>query len=91
MSVRKGKVAMAKSDEIRAKTATFDPSQAVGAIEPLWLAGNKWLENWMAVGSELLEFSRARPTAPADQIGMAPVYPAIREKQTAFDRTHCVT
>lgn len=51
---------MAKSEEICAKTATFDPSQAVGAIEPLLQAGNKWLENWMALGSEILEFSRAR-------------------------------
>ena len=51
---------MAKSEEIRAKTATFDPSQAVGAIEPLLHAGNKWLENWMALSSEILEFSRTR-------------------------------
>ena len=54
---------MAKSEEIRAKREAnlpFDPSQAVGAIEPLLQAGNKWLEGWMAVGSEILEFSRAR-------------------------------
>jgi hypothetical protein len=60
MSDREGKMAMAKSEEIRAKTATFDPSQAVGAIEPLLHAGNKWLENWMALSSEILEFSRTR-------------------------------
>lgn len=51
---------MAKSEEIRAKMAAFDPSQAVVAIEPLLQVGNKWLENWMALGSEILEFSRIR-------------------------------
>jgi hypothetical protein len=57
-------MAMAKSEEIRSKRSDtpfpFDASQAVGAIEPLLQAGNKWFENWMAVSSELLEFSRAR-------------------------------
>jgi len=54
---------MAKSEDIRAKrdvNLPFDPSQAVGAIEPLLQAGNKWLESWMALGTEILEFSRAR-------------------------------
>jgi hypothetical protein len=41
-------------------TATFDPSQALGGIEPIFQASNKLLETWMAVSSEILEFSRAR-------------------------------
>lgn len=40
--------------------AAFDPSQALSGLEPLFTAGNKWLENWVAMGSEILEFSRAR-------------------------------
>jgi len=55
---------MAKSEEIRAKRGNgapaLDPTQAMVAIEPLLQAGNKWLESWMALGSEILEFSRAR-------------------------------
>jgi hypothetical protein len=41
-------------------TAAFDPSQALTGIEPIFQAGNKLLETWMAVGSEILEFSRLR-------------------------------
>jgi hypothetical protein len=41
-------------------TTAFDPTQALNGIEPIFQAGNKWLENWMAVSSELLEFGRAR-------------------------------
>lgn len=41
-------------------SAAFDPSRALGGIEPLLQAGNKWLENWAAVSSELLDFGRAR-------------------------------
>src|SRR5258708_40216521 len=41
-------------------TAAFDPSQALNGIEPIFQASNKWLETWMAVSSEILEFSRAR-------------------------------
>ena len=41
-------------------TAAFDPSQALNGIEPILQASNKWLETWMAVGSEMLDFSRAR-------------------------------
>ena len=41
-------------------TGAFDPSQALNGIEPMFQAGNKWLETWMAVGSELMEFSRLR-------------------------------
>jgi len=48
--------ARARRDEIK-MTALFDPSRG---IEPLLEAGNKWLENWAAVSSELLEFGRAR-------------------------------
>jgi hypothetical protein len=40
--------------------AAFDPSQALSGLEPLFQAGNKWLENWVALGSEILEFSRSR-------------------------------
>lgn len=59
-------MAKAQAEEMRAKrsetqvTAPFDPSQAISGIEPIFQASNKWLESWMAVSSELLEFSRAR-------------------------------
>jgi hypothetical protein len=38
----------------------FDPSRALGGIEPLLQAGNKWVENWAAVSSELIDFGRTR-------------------------------
>lgn len=41
-------------------SAALDPSQALAGIEPIFQAGNKLLETWMAVGSEILEFSRLR-------------------------------
>lgn len=41
-------------------TAAFDPSQALTGIEPIFQASNKLLETWMAVSSEILEFSRLR-------------------------------
>jgi hypothetical protein len=59
-------MAKAQTDEMRSKRSetqlavTFDPTQALNRIEPIFQAGNKWLENWMAVSSELLEFGRAR-------------------------------
>jgi hypothetical protein len=57
-------MAKTQAEELRVKRSetqiTLDPSQAVSGIEPIFQAGNKWLENWMAVGSEILEFSRAR-------------------------------
>jgi hypothetical protein len=59
-------MAKAQAEEMRAKrsetqvAAAFDPTQALSGIEPIFQVGNKWLENWMAVSSELLEFSRAR-------------------------------
>lgn len=37
--------------------ALFD---AAGSIEPLFQASNKWLETWMAVSSEILEFGKTR-------------------------------
>ena len=40
--------------------ASLDPREAIPGLEPLLHAGNKWFENWSAVGSELLEFSRSR-------------------------------
>jgi predicted kinase len=62
------RTAMAKTQaaEMRVKrgdtqvTAAFDPSQTLNGIEPIFQASNKLLETWMAVGSEILEFSRAR-------------------------------
>jgi hypothetical protein len=48
-----------KREEI-AISALFDPSRALGGIEPLLQVGNKWFENWAAMSSELLEFGRAR-------------------------------
>jgi hypothetical protein len=58
-------MAMAKtqSEDMRARrdetqlTMLFDPSRG---IEPLLQAGNKWLENWAAMSSEILEFGRTR-------------------------------
>jgi hypothetical protein len=43
-----------------AANALFDPSQALNGLEPILQASNKMLENWMAMSSEILEFSRAR-------------------------------
>jgi hypothetical protein len=40
--------------------ALFDPSSTVASLEPLFQAGNKWIEAWMAVGTEILQFSKAR-------------------------------
>ena len=58
---REGKASMAKSEEIRPRReSALDPSHVTSAIEPLLQAGNKWLEGWMAVSSEILEFSRLR-------------------------------
>jgi hypothetical protein len=62
------RMAMAKTQaaEMRVKrgetqiTGAVDPSQALNGIEPILQASNKWLETWMAVGSEILEFSRSR-------------------------------
>jgi Phasin protein len=59
-------MAKARAEEMRMKrseaqiTATFDPTQALSGIQPIFQASNKWLENWMAVSSELLEFGRTR-------------------------------
>lgn len=49
----------AKRDEMQI-AAMFDPSRALGNLEPLLQVGNKWFENWAAVSSELIEFGRAR-------------------------------
>jgi hypothetical protein len=40
--------------------ALFDPTNTVANLEPLFQAGNKWLEAWMAVGTEILQFSKSR-------------------------------
>ncbi len=59
-------MAKTQAEDMRVKrsetqiTAAFDPTQALTGIEPIFQASNKWLENWMAVGSEILEFSRSR-------------------------------
>lgn len=59
-------MAKAQAEEMRAKrrdmqlAASFDPGQALSSMEPLFNASNKWLENWVAMGSEMLEFSRSR-------------------------------
>src|SRR5690348_8670189 len=59
-------MAKAQAEEMRTRrgetqvTATFDPSQTLSGLEPIFQVGNKWFENWMAVSSEILEFSRAR-------------------------------
>jgi hypothetical protein len=38
----------------------FDPTQALTVIEPLFDVSSKLLENWRAVGSEIIQFGRAR-------------------------------
>lgn len=59
-------MAKAQAEEMRTKrsdvqiTAPFDPGQAMSGLEPLLQVGNKWFEGWMAVGTEILEFGRAR-------------------------------
>jgi hypothetical protein len=50
----------ARRDEMQQMAAAFDPSQALGGLEPLLSASNKLFESWVAMGSELLEFSRSR-------------------------------
>jgi Phasin protein len=64
--IGEAEMAKAQAEEMRVKgrdmqmTAAFDPSQALSGIEPLLNASNKWFENWVAMQSELLEFSRNR-------------------------------
>ncbi len=64
--IGEAEMAKAQAEEMRVKgrdmqmTAAFDPSQALSGIEPLLNASNKWFENWVAMQSELLEFSRSR-------------------------------
>ncbi|HWI26278.1 MAG TPA: phasin family protein [Stellaceae bacterium] len=59
-------MAKAQAEDMRVKRrdmemmAGFDPSQAMGGIEPLLSASNRWFESWVAMSSELLEFSRNR-------------------------------
>ncbi len=59
-------MAKTQAEEMRTKrgetqvTAALDPMQALQGIEPMFQVSNKWLESWMAVGSEILEFSRSR-------------------------------
>ncbi len=59
-------MAKTQGEEMRVKredaqiTAVFDPANALNGLEPIFQASNKWLENWMAMGSEILEFGRAR-------------------------------
>jgi hypothetical protein len=59
-------MAKTQAEEMRTKrgetqvTAALDPIQAMHGIESMFQTSNKWLESWMAVGSEILEFSRSR-------------------------------
>lgn len=59
-------MATTRAEEMRGKRpvtdilATFDPNAAINGLEPIIQAGNKLLENWMTVGSEILEFGRTR-------------------------------
>jgi hypothetical protein len=48
-----------RGPELSAWPGKFDPS-AFGNIEPLLQASNKLLDAWMAVGTEILEFSKTR-------------------------------
>jgi hypothetical protein len=55
-----------RNDEMQARrpetnvTAVFDPAAAMNGLEPLFQAGNRLLESWIAMGSEILEFSKAQ-------------------------------
>jgi phasin family protein len=52
---------MAKASEPRnGRSAAEIPAAVVPSMEPLLTAGNKLFETWMAMGTEILEFSRAR-------------------------------
>lgn len=50
---------MPKASEPRTARNTAELS-GVPSIEPLFEVGNKLLETWAAVGTEILEFSKAR-------------------------------
>jgi hypothetical protein len=55
---------MAKSEEGKVRQigmhATALSTAAIPSLDPLFQAGNRLIEGWMAVGSEMLEFSRTR-------------------------------
>jgi hypothetical protein len=55
---------MAKMEEIRTRRASEAGAGFGGAampsLDPFFQAGNRLLEGWMAVSSELLEFGKAR-------------------------------
>lgn len=59
-------MATTHSDEMQARrpetnvTAVFDPTAAMNGLEPLFQVGNRLLESWIAMGSEILEFSKAQ-------------------------------
>ena len=59
-------MAKTQAEDMRVKrsdvqiTAALDPREAINNLEPLFQAGNKWLEHVMAMSSEILEFSRSR-------------------------------
>ena len=40
--------------------ASLDPSATLNGIEPMLIAGNKWLEGLLAMSSAVLEFSKSR-------------------------------
>ena len=50
---------MAKTSELRPDRNTVDVAGAP-SIEPLFEVGNRLLETWAAVGTEILEFSKTR-------------------------------
>ncbi len=52
-------MAKAQTDEMRAHAQQTERA-ALNGIEPMLKAGNTWIENWMAVGSEMLDFGRSR-------------------------------
>jgi hypothetical protein len=63
---REMKMAKTQTGEIPTKAggtetaAITNLGPALDRLEPILDAGNKFLENWMAVGTEFLEFSRTR-------------------------------
>ncbi|HYM03655.1 MAG TPA: phasin family protein [Stellaceae bacterium] len=41
-------------------SAATDPRAVISSLEPVLHVSSKWLEHWVAVSSEILEFGRSR-------------------------------
>src|SRR5579863_59986 len=53
--------ATTNASERKADTAfALDPAQIAGNLEPFFIAGSRFIENWRKASEELLEFGKAR-------------------------------